>query len=536
MRYDAVTATRQFIREPRLAEYTQMNGQLSEQPPAELIREISAKNLSGRLRLHHQRLAVVIYFKFGKLIYAASNVHALRLREYLIKDPLISEAVLTRFEGKRSDLDLANALVTDRQLTLEQADQLQLRQVCDVLRLSLLWIEGTWEFDNRSQLNEEVHFKIDSGSLLLEAGRKTPAKFAAARFRNPGELISPSGSPGEATNLQPQEAFILSRLEGPTALNDLVALSGLEEEAALQSVYTLALAGLIQREHWKSAFRNESPKTPPPSKPKKEIKSASPTSETPDHSFVVISQQELHQFLDRLNSADSHYGVLGIRTNASPSEIKDAYYDLARRYHPDRFRKESDVNLQARLDSAFARITQAYDTLRDGVTRATYDSKLNARAKARELSDTAPKAAETATTTTHSSTATADSEKPAEPQLSNAERAEINFKDGFAATQLGQANVAIGLFASAARLVPDDARYRAYYGQALAANETTRRLAETELLAAVKIDPNNADYRTMLAELYRDLGFAIRARSEVERALGFSPNHQKARELLRSLK
>jgi hypothetical protein len=39
----------------------------------------------------------------------------------------------------------------------------------------------------------------------------------------------------------------------------------------------------------------------------------------------------------------------------------------------------------------------------------------------------------------------------------------------------------------------------------------------------------------MLAELYRDLGFQVRARSEAERALSADRNSQKAKELLESL-
>jgi predicted Zn-dependent protease len=101
---------------------------------------------------------------------------------------------------------------------------------------------------------------------------------------------------------------------------------------------------------------------------------------------------------------------------------------------------------------------------------------------------------------------------------------------------MGQINTAIGMFSAAARLAPKDARFRAFYGQALATNPATRRLAEAELQVALKLDPENGDYRTMLAELYRDLGFAVRARSEVEKVLKDAPNHQKARELLRSLR
>jgi predicted Zn-dependent protease len=90
--------------------------------------------------------------------------------------------------------------------------------------------------------------------------------------------------------------------------------------------------------------------------------------------------------------------------------------------------------------------------------------------------------------------------------------------------------------ATAARMSPHEPRYRAYYGRALAADEKTRRLAESELQAAVKLEPSNALYRTMLAELYFDLRFHRRAQTELDRALALDPNNTSARALLRKLK
>jgi len=126
-------------------------------------------------------------------------------------------------------------------------------------------------------------------------------------------------------------------------------------------------------------------------------------------------------------------------------------------------------------------------------------------------------------------------ETVAEPAIPAAERAEIQFKEGLAALELGQRKVALGLFGSAARAAPKEPRYHAFYGQMLAGNEQTRRAAETELLAAIKLDPANSEYRVILAELYRDLGLKLRAKGEAERAVAADPNNRKARELLRSL-
>jgi tetratricopeptide (TPR) repeat protein len=230
-----------------------------------------------------------------------------------------------------------------------------------------------------------------------------------------------------------------------------------------------------------------------------------------------------------VKNAGTYYEVLGVAREASASELKTVYYQIARSYHPDRFRK-SDASLLQRIEAAFARITQAYDTLRDDQLRASYDAKVAARRKAEQIVDAAtPKASAPA------AEPEPVAEGAAEPVVSVAERAASQFKEGFVALEQGEKKVALGLFASAARAVPNEPRYRAFYGQVLAGNESTRRAAEAELSAAIKLDPKNAEYRMMLAELYRDLGLKLRAKGEAERAVATDPNNRKARELLRSL-
>jgi DnaJ-class molecular chaperone len=243
----------------------------------------------------------------------------------------------------------------------------------------------------------------------------------------------------------------------------------------------------------------------------------------------VVNQDNLEEFPKRLSAASTHYEVLAVANNAEPAEIKHAYYELARRYHPDKLRRQAASSLHARIDSAFARITQAYETLMDDKRRAGHDAKLKARAKTKDFAQTAPKSNAPAQTRSSVSDATGS-------DVSDMQRAEINFKEGFAALQQGQTNTAINLLSLAASSAPRESRYRAYYGHALAANENTRRQAEVELHAALKIEPGNAQYRMMLAELYHDLGLPRRARGEAERALAADPNNVKARKLLLTLK
>src|SRR6185369_8174808 len=502
-----------------------MNGQLSEQPLAELIREISAKALSGRLRLEHERVHVVAYFDQGKFLYAAANVRTLRVREYLIKAEAVSDQDLAQFNERVSDTDLLKVLCAQKRLSPELAEQIQTRLVTDVLRLALLWTDGAWEFDGRSRLSEELDPKIDFDALLLEAARRLPAKFAATRFDNPAELITPVAEPLLNENLLPAEAFLLSRVDRPTTVREIVAVSGLGHDETLGHLYALALAGLLKREHWPAVFRDE--QATRPAAPKKVAPPPPPPVER--EQTHDTSPQDVENLLVRVKNARTHYEVLGVAREISAPELKTVYYQLARRYHPDRFRK-SAAELVPRIEAAFARITQAYDTLRDDQLRASYDAKLEVRKKVDQIADAAPKASAPAP----QPEAVVDG--VAEPVMSAAERAALQFKEGFAALEMGQKKAALGLFASAARAVPNEPRYRAYYGQVLAENEATRRAAETELSAAIRLDPQNSEYRMMLAELYRDLGLKLRAKGEAERAVAADPNNRKARELLRALK
>src|ERR1044071_6697180 len=102
-----------------------MNGQLSEQPLAELMREISAKSLGGRLRLERERVKEVAYLDSGGFRYAAANVRTLRLRECLLKNNLVSEKDLTQFNDRVSDVDVVKVLCAQKLLTTAAAEQMQ---------------------------------------------------------------------------------------------------------------------------------------------------------------------------------------------------------------------------------------------------------------------------------------------------------------------------------------------------------------------------------------------------------------------------
>ncbi|XP_015257807.1 PREDICTED: dnaJ homolog subfamily C member 25 [Cyprinodon variegatus] len=70
------------------------------------------------------------------------------------------------------------------------------------------------------------------------------------------------------------------------------------------------------------------------------------------------------------------YDVLGVSREASKAEIARAYRQLARRYHPDRYRPEGPGDEES-AHTKFLLIATAYETLKDEETRRDYDYMLD---------------------------------------------------------------------------------------------------------------------------------------------------------------
>ncbi|XP_071697848.1 uncharacterized protein [Rutidosis leptorrhynchoides] len=71
-----------------------------------------------------------------------------------------------------------------------------------------------------------------------------------------------------------------------------------------------------------------------------------------------------------------YYSILGIRTNASSSDIRSAYRKLALEWHPDKWTKKP--SLAGEANRKFQKIQEAYSVLSDQKKKSAYDAgKLN---------------------------------------------------------------------------------------------------------------------------------------------------------------
>ena len=72
------------------------------------------------------------------------------------------------------------------------------------------------------------------------------------------------------------------------------------------------------------------------------------------------------------------YSTLKIKTNASPKEVKLAYYKMAKLYHPDFSQNSSEADKKIKTE-IFKKISKANEVLSNPLSRAAYDieNKLN---------------------------------------------------------------------------------------------------------------------------------------------------------------
>ena len=80
----------------------------------------------------------------------------------------------------------------------------------------------------------------------------------------------------------------------------------------------------------------------------------------------------LARVIDRLD----YYQLLKLDPRANASQLRSAYHDARKRFHPDCFLGHPD-DLRGAVDRIARRITEGYLVLRDRQRRAAYDSALS---------------------------------------------------------------------------------------------------------------------------------------------------------------
>jgi curved DNA-binding protein CbpA len=217
--------------------------------------------------------------------------------------------------------------------------------------------------------------------------------------------------------------------------------------------------------------------------------------------------------------AKNHFEVLEIPKASNEAQVKDAYFRLARKFHPDTHHDPSLADLREKIEAIFIRLGEAYEVLRDRNRRSSYENDMASRMQRTSTGSAAapPEPADDA----------AAESRRAEESIRRAERylTEEKYWD------------AIQLFEPA--LLGADAKWkpRARLGLARAylKNPHWLKRAEEQLQALLREDARNAEAYFLLGTLYKQGGLRSRAVSMFRKALEAKPDHEQAASELAAL-
>jgi curved DNA-binding protein CbpA len=542
-----------------------VNGSLGKKLICDLIRDIGSKSNNGLLRVSNGKTIKAIFFEAGVPIFAISNVASEQIENILIKEGLATSGQIEAAkETAGKSQKLGRTLVDMGVVSESDIARVSLQSARKIIVSLFEWTRGDYTLDERVRAAHEVKLDWTAADCLLEGGRGLVEKEELANALAPDDavLVRPK-STGRLLlggRLSPSESYIYSRIETSVHLSELAGLTGLPEQECRGAVLALISLGLVKVDG-------------------KPVADDEPDEEDPADKIAEDISRIIHFFA----TAD-YYEVLGVTLRSSSAEIKSAYYKLAKKYHPDRFRQPEHAELRSKMEALFAKVTEAYETLNDHAKRALYDDRLRKGQPKRDTSPGVPLAPKTATPVAHaaaipkpsrttaplqpavapavsasavpdstgsdsmepesltsesvlSDSAAAPIEEP-EPQplkpqapvggLGTGVTAEFCYHQGKARLEHKDYYGAVQLLREAVRLDSSKPPYHFHLGMALMRNPRTRREGEQHLLKAAELEPFNAQIRLRLGMMYKEAGLPKKAEVYFREALQIDPDNRAA--------
>jgi len=553
-----------------------MKGTLSEGVLPAVMRELYVGRKTGTLHCENGGERRSVRLHRGTIINADTNVAQDHLGEMLVRRELLSADDLERAtrivlaEKKRLGQVLQDLGLLDKG-GLEDAIALHIREI---LTKVFGWNEGAYEFEERPEgpIDEELTLKVSTGELILEAVRAIQdpdvIRYALGDLGRPLTLSNDPLLRFQKLTLSPADGFVLSRVDGTTSAREIMQLIPLAPEETQKSLLGLVCTGIIevQEDPRRSATsaaaqrptrppssppppapparepppattipvtipafvppppaaREPEPPPPPPPPPPTPPRPPAPQAWAPPPAplpplridpAAEARRQEILETYAGLKTKN-HFEVLGIPRASSEAQVKEAYFRLAKRFHPDVHHDPSLGDLRDRLEAVFIRLGEAYEALRNPRSRAAYEERLGGSASR---------------STGGGASSPARPPPPIDPEA-EVRAAEAQIRQAEKHFEKEKYWDAIQALEPAVLVVTGKLRQRArvLLARAYLKNPKWVKRAEETLLAVVHDDDKNVDGHFLLGRIYKEQGLKTRSQSMFRRAVELKPDHEEA--------
>lgn len=433
-----------------------------------------------------------IFLEMGEIVYAESDQDYDSLPSVLVRGGRISESEFNEAWAthvKRPTTPMDRILMEMGCLDEEGATDAALFRTRSIVRGLFEWSEGSFEFiENKPPPAGSGRLGISSADLIVSGIRNMSQERIRAMLDPIREIpLSRTEDPlrlFQQVTLMPKEKTLMELVDGKTPISGLMDRSNLSENAIYSAVAVLVGTCLVELGE-----------------------TIADESEIPDTKTSNAEQEAISERIDRMYyrlGEMGHYELLGVSANANNGQIKKAYYNMAREFHPD-INNRLGNGFEQKVHAIFSQINFAYDILSDEKKRRDYDKTI--------YMGTGRPAAKSSGAST-----------------SRVPTAEDRFRQGNMKFKIGDFEGAAELFLMATRLNPEKANYQFAAGQAFMRVPRKMKEAEECILKAIEIEPYNSGYLMALGNLYLKARLGTRARRIFSEVLNMDPGNKDARE------
>lgn len=463
------------------------SGNFAETPSRVILLKIFTQKLSGTLQVQYGSQKWELGFENGRLVRARSNLVSESLSRLALRYGLIEEKRIFELEAWMEQHPGTPHGEFLRSLNIKEADiqKLLRQQLSQRAARVLLLKEGLFRFiEGPVQKDPDVLspslFKIFLDSILL---LKTQRPLPPERI----ELLSGWEAVVPELKEPPLKEWFSPLIKGEKVTpQDLLAHRDPQTRERIHlSLLALRELGLLKERPAETEAVEKAPSF----------------SDDPKLSalFKEFSQK-------------NYFEILGVPENASPSEIKKAYFRLAKEYHPDRHYNPSMKRAHPTAEALFALIVEAYETLMDEEKKKEYLDRLKRGVTAKEEAEMAEKAL----------------------------KAEIEFQKGMVFFRKRQWREASHSFSQAMESNPGEPEFKIYFfwsrfmSLVNSPEEAKKVLLELENLANQLAPPFPRSFY-FLGRGYKIVGDFARAHSYLKKARELLPEDLEVRQELRAI-
>jgi curved DNA-binding protein CbpA len=456
-----------------------MGKRVIESPIPFVLRKIHMEKITGELIIKGENFEKSLCFSQGDLCFARTNVLHERLGEVLFKIGKIDNTqfwdIHKLISGQKERI--GRVLVLNNFISQKDLFFGLIHQVREIALSTFALTSGEWEFSpTLPELPEDSRFKIELPGVFVEG---VPRFKSLPLFRSNYAKRSLRTRPVSAETgsyLKKDDVEVYKALSSRSGVpaEQLAQELGVADEVLWQKLALFFLLNILEFV-------------------------APPVQQTlnKDHEALLA----LHESM-KARDLD-YYELFDLDNSATSNQIKETYYQYAKKFHPDRLGEASNPELREKANFVFARINKAFEVLSDEGKRREYDMK-----GYKEIQK---------------------AEKTTENLV---EKANLYYRKAKTLYSQQRFRETASLMEESVRNDPNRASYYLLLGLAQSNIPNLRRVAEKNFQKVIELEPWNPEPYAALGLLFQYEKMENRATNFFKKALAIDPEHELAKKRL----